>query len=446
MEEVPVKMASRARAVSPDGKGVIVKGVVVIGAGGGMARVAVARLLALRGDCRLTLVDRDLEGVRHLASALGSKRLVPGYVDIFDRPLLVEVISGADLVVNCTGPYYRTAKPVLEACIAAGIDYVDMCDDEDSALSMLALDREAHERGITALICCGIAPGLVNVLARAAADELDEFEDIELAWVSGQAPPGEDRPAGSAGVIEHMLHCCVGMCATVRNGSRTYIPAFKLGRVIDFPPPLGPYRVFELGHAEPATFPRFMPGLRNMRTMGAIYPPFLNGLFRGISGQVTRGSVGMQEAVDFIAALDKGDRPSGLRPFLGLLSGMMGQLSSGEIDLGDLRGLNQAAAGRLQAETLGGIHVSVSGAKDGRRACISVSESSVQGTGEGSMDIDVVTGTCLAAFASLMLEGQVAGKGVTAPEACVDPRRYLDELKRALPEYDMKLDLRLAWL
>lgn len=423
-----------------------VKEVVVVGAGGDMARVAVARLLALRGDCRMTLADRDLERARRLASSLGGERLVPRHVDIFDRPLLVEVIAGADLVVNCTGPYYRTAKAVLEACIAAGADYVNMCDDEDSALSMLTLGREAHERGLTALICCGIAPGLVNVLARAAADELDAFEDIELAWVSGQAPPGEDRPAGSAGVIEHMLHCCVGMCATVRDGTRTYIPAFKLGRVIDFPPPLGPYRVFELGHAEPATIPRFMPGLRNLRTMGAIYPPFLNGLFRGIAGQVTRGSVDMGEAVGFIAALDRGERPSGLRPFLGLLSGTLGQLLSGEIGPGDLRGLIQAATGRLQAEALGGIHVSVSGVKDGRRACVSVSEASVQGAGEGSMDIDVVTGTCLAAFASLMLEGEVAGKGVTAPEACVDPRRYLDELKRALPEYDMRLDLRLTWL
>jgi saccharopine dehydrogenase-like NADP-dependent oxidoreductase len=367
-------------------------------------------------------------------------------VDIFDRRVLAEVISGAHLVVNCTGPYYRTAKPVLEACIAGGTDYVDMCDDEDSALSMLVLDREAHERGVTALICCGIAPGLLNVLARAAASELDEFEDIELAWVSGQAPPAEDRPAGSVGVIEHMLHCCVGMCATIRDGGRTYIPAFKEGRVIEFPAPLGPYKVFELGHAEPATIPRFMPGLRNLRTMGAIYPPYLNGLFRGIAGQVTRGSVGMREAVEFIVALDKGGRVASLRPFLGVLSGVMGQLLRGEIRLRDLRGLLQASTGRLQVEALGGIYVSVSGVKDGRRARVTVSEASVQGAGEGSMDIDVVTGTCLAAFASLMLAGDVTGKGVMAPEACVDPHRYVDELKKALPEYDMKLDLQFSWI
>jgi saccharopine dehydrogenase-like NADP-dependent oxidoreductase len=422
------------------------KEVVVVGASGDMARVAVSKLLALRDDCRFKLADRDLGGAGLLSRALGSERLVPEFVDIFDQQLLAEVISGADLVVNCTGPYYRTGKPVLEVCIASGTNYVDMCDDEDSALSMLLLDREARESGITALICCGIAPGLLNMLARAAASELDEFKDIELAWVSGQAPPSEDRPAGSVGVIEHMLHCCVGMCATIRDGFRDYIPAFREGRVIDFPPPLGPYRVFELGHAEPATIPRFMPGLHNLRTMGAIYPPYLNGLFRGIAGQVTRGAVTMKEAVDFIVALDKGNRTASLRPFLGVLSGMAGQLLRGEIGPGDLRGLLQATTGRLQAEALGGIYVSVSGVKNGRRARVSVSESSVQGAGEGSMDIDVVTGACLAAFASLLLAGEVGSKGVVAPEACVDPRRYLDELERALPEYDLDLELQLEWL
>lgn len=414
--------------------------VVVVGGGGDMARVAVKKLHALQGDCALTLADLDPARAETLVKELGSERLSVCAVDIFDPGNLREVVSGADLVMNCTGPYYRTGRPVLEACIDAGVDYVDMCDDEDSALSLLELDEEASEKGVTALICCGIAPGLVNVLARAAADELDSVEDIELAWVSGETPPSEDRPAGSVGVIEHMLHCCVGDCATVRSGRRALIPAFRYGRVIDFPPPLGPYKVFELGHAEPATIPRFMPGLRNLHTMGAIYPPYLNGLFRGVAAQVTKGKVGMKDAVDFIVALDTGGKIPSYRPFLGVLSGVLGQLLNREMAPRDIGGLVRAAKGELEPEALGGIFVSVTGRKDGRRVTVSFSQSSVQGEGEGCMDIDVVTGTCLAAFSSLMLSGDVSGKGVLAPEACVEPQKFLDELDRALPEFDMELE------
>jgi hypothetical protein len=204
--------------------------------------------------------------------------------------------------------------------------------------------------------------------------------------------------------------------------------------------------VFELGHAEPATMPRFMPGLRDLRTMGAIHPPYLNGLFRGVAGQVTRGSVSMKDAVDFIVALDTGGKVPRLRPFLGVLSGTVGQLLRGEKHVGDLRGLVKAATGRLQAEAMGGIHVCVTGVKDGRRARVTVSQSSVQGEGVGCMDIDVVTGTCLAVFASLMLAGDVTVKGVVAPEACVDPPRYLDELDRALPEFEMDLEPHFTWV
>lgn len=420
--------------------------VVVVGGGGDMARVAVTRLLSLRDDCRVTVADRDVGAAERLARELGTERAAVKFVDILNPPVLNEVISGARLVMNCTGPYYRTGRPVLQACVDVGVDYIDMCDDEDSALALLGLDREARESGVLALICCGIAPGLLNVLARAAADELDDVEDMELAWVSGQAPPAEDRPAGSAGVIEHVLHCCVGSCATIRNGARASVPAFILGRVVDFPRPLGPYEVFELGHAEPATIPKSMPGLRNLRTMGAIHPPYLNGLFRGIARQVDRGSVSIEEAVDFIVALDAGAMPRSLRPFIGVLSGMLSQLIAGEIRMRDLGGLLQAATGKLQAEALGGIYVSVTGTRGGRRARITAAEASVQGAGEGCMDIDVVTGTCLAAFASLLLSGIIEGKGVLAPEGCVDPQRYLAELARALPEFDLDLEFRTEWL
>jgi saccharopine dehydrogenase-like NADP-dependent oxidoreductase len=420
--------------------------IVVVGGGGDMAGVAVTKLLGLRDDCHVTLADRDVDRAERLARELGTERVAVESIDIFDRQLLKKVVSGASLVMNCTGPYYRTGRPVLEACIESVVDYVDMCDDEDSALSLLALDRDAIDNGVTALICCGIAPGLLNVLVRAAADDLDSLEEVDLAWVSGQAPPTEERPAGGVGVIEHMLHCCVGECATVRDGARVLIPAFINGRVIDFPQPLGPYKVFELGHAEPATFTRFLAGLQTLHTMGAIHPPYLNGLFRGVAKQVTRGSVSMKEAVDFIVALDTGGKPPGLRPFLGVASGVFDQLWHREIGVRDLRGLLEAATGRLQAEALGGVFVSVTGMKDGRRARVTYSQSSVQGMGEGCMDIDVITGTCLASFASLMIDGAATEKGVVAPEACIDPKTFLEELDRALPEFDLALEPHFEWL
>jgi len=45
-----------------------------------------------------------------------------------------------------------------------------------------------------------------------------------------------------------------------------------------------------------------------------------------------------------------------------------------------------------------------------------------------------------------MVDGAVTEKGVVAPEACIDPKTYLEELDRALPEFDMGLEPHFEWL
>jgi len=71
------------------------------------------------------------------------------------------------------------------------VNYIDLGDDDDSAMALLELDEPAAEARITALICCGMATGLVNVLARRLSEQMDDVETIELAWVTsgGSIPP-----------------------------------------------------------------------------------------------------------------------------------------------------------------------------------------------------------------------------------------------------------------
>lgn len=398
-----------------------------------MARVAEERLLDLSGGCRLTVADIDLEGAERAAGSLGSPGVEAVRVDIYDPEGLREAIGGYDLVMNCTGPYYRSGRPVLEACIDRGIDYIDLGDDEEAATALLELDEAAREKGITALMCCGIAPGLVNILAGSFAGDMDEVESVDLAWVTGSTPPEEGEKRGGASVIEHMIHCCMGECVTIEEGRRVKIPSFRRGHRLDFPPPLGSYTVFELGHAETATMPRFLPGVRRVRTMGALNPPYLNGIFRGIARQVERGGMEMREAVSFIMALDSGQTVRAVRPYMAVLGGVIGQLREREISWRDLRDFLRETMGRRPEGSLGGIMVTVEGVKDGRRLRRRASEAERQGGPDEGMDMDEVTGTPMAVMASMLLDGLIAGKGVLAPEACVDPGEFFLRLERAAP-------------
>ena len=417
------------------------KRIAVIGGAGDMARVAEEKLLLMCEGCRLVIADIDLDRARKAAERLETNMAEAARVDIFDPEGLREAIRGSDLVLNCTGPYYRTGRPVLEACIDEKVDYIDLGDDDESATALLELEGEAKEAGVTALICCGIAPGMVNVIARSFALEMDEVESIDLAWVTGSTPPKEGRQKGGAAVIEHMVHCCMGQCATVRDGKRVLIPSFRRGHVLDFPQPLGSYQVFELGHAETATMPRFLPGVKNVRTMGALNPPYLNGVFRGIARQVDRGAMDMKEAVGILMALDSGEQVKGIKPYLAILGGVLSQLFRREMSLADLRVFLREVAGKPEGESVGGLLVAVEGVKDGKPVRMQASQSERQGGPEGGMDMDEATGTPLAVFASMLLDGLVDEKGVLAPEGCIDPQEFLDRLEKAMPGYGDAMQL-----
>jgi saccharopine dehydrogenase-like NADP-dependent oxidoreductase len=414
--------------------------VVIIGGAGDMAGVAVRALLARYDECRVLLADFDLEKAERAAASCGTARVDAAFTDIFDPRLLRETLRGADLAMNCTGPYYRTGRPVLEACIDEAVDYIDLGDDDESATALLELDKQAREAGITALICCGIAPGLVNVIAAQLASGMDEVESVDLAWVTGSTKHAEEGGGGAA-VIEHMVHACMGECMTVRQGERVAIPSFRLGHDLVFPDPLGACRVFELGHAETATMPRFLPGVRTVRTMGALRPNYLNGVFRGVARQVVKGSLSMREAVDALMRLDAGKPAKGLRLYAGILQGVIEQLWRREMSGRDLLVFLREVGGKPSGKSVGGIMVAVEGKQNGKHLRLHAAQASYQGGGEGDMDMDQATGIPLAVFASLLLEGIIEEVGVLAPEGCVEPEGFFRRLREAQPIFEGLLEV-----
>ena len=417
--------------------------IVVVGGAGDMARVAAEKLLETAGDCTIVLADRNVDKAEKVARSFGSPYVEAARVDLFDPAGLRSLITGSDLVANCAGPYFRTARPVAEACIHEKVNYIDLGDDEESATELLRLDEQAREAGITALMCCGVAPGLVNVIVRHCALQMDEMENVDIAWVTGSTPKKDGEEKGGEAVLEHMLHACMGTCITYRDGKRVEIPSFQHAETLAFPEPLGPYRVFELGHAEIATIPHFFPGVRNVRSMGALHPPYLNGIFRGIARQVEKGSVDINEAARFILALDAKEKPQGSRPYLGLFQGVLSQLRKRDLTFRESLDFLKEIGGRPPEVCLGGLLVRVDGTRDGRPVRMQSSYADVQGAGEQGMDMDESTGTPMAVMASMMLEGVISEKGVLAPEACVDPLEFTARMERLEPDSGKALKVEL---
>lgn len=245
--------------------------ILVLGGAGEMGKRVVDELLqtskaeVVIGDAR--------EDVARSVAAKYPGRASALKVDALDTAGLARAMGDADVTVNCIGPHYRFAVPVARAALKAGAVLTDICDDFEPAMELLALDSEARKAGATVVTGVGWTPGLSNLFARLGAGEVPGAREVHIAWT------GDGNAEGLA-VIEHMLTIITGEVASYRDGKLVKVPAMKGSVTLDFPEPIGRARVYDVGHPEPVTVPKFLPGLKTVTLKGGLVPGWTNGLLR----------------------------------------------------------------------------------------------------------------------------------------------------------------------
>lgn len=399
--------------------------IVVVGAAGEMARVGIERLAAHTDGCTFGLYDLDEHRLRELAGRLAPDRVDVGALDLFDSAALERAIAGSALVVLGAGPYIRTAPPVMRACIAAGVDYLDFDDDIESTQDAFELDAEARRAGVALFIGCGASPGLTNVLAVDAASRLDDVEEIDVCWVAGDEGA---RPYGRA-VIEHVFHIAAGTTVTWRDGRHLTVETFVANEVVDLGGGIGRYRLYETAHPEAVTLPRRFPAARSIRVLGGAHPQPMNGLVRGISVAVERGALTVDEAVDWFQAVTQ-DENGSLKGWRHALGGMLGQVRRGESSLGELGGFLWNGLRKRHAPFRGALMARSIGTLGGSPATAVVRSPKSGPDTYLASSMGAVTGTCLAAFVTLALEAAGDRDGVLAPEDWVHPPTFYGALAR----------------
>lgn len=243
----------------------------VLGGAGGVGRVAVEALTHLSGIDEVVVCDLDVEAAAQVTGAPNGATLRPMRVDVSDPDSLDAALVGAQVVLNCVGPFYRFGPPTLEAAIRCGVGYVDICDDLDATQALLAMDADARAAGVTALVGMGNSPGLANIFVKLCSEQLfDEITSADIAHVHG----GE--PSEGAAVLKHRIHAMVDDVPLYIDGE--FIDVRQLeesGEAFvhdeDFPG-IGPFPVYPYPHPETITLPATFPSLRRVTNMGSVYP------------------------------------------------------------------------------------------------------------------------------------------------------------------------------
>ncbi len=369
--------------------------VVVLGGAGEMGSRAVEDLAFSPEVEEVAVADRDTAGARRVMDALAdpAARLTVRGVDAADHDALVRVLRDYDVAASALGPFYLFESRLVAASLEAGTDYVSICDDWSATLDvMVRFDERAREAGVRVITGCGASPGLSNVAARLLADKLERLERMDVYVFV----PMSDSSEGVA-TIMHTLFVYGVTVPVFRDGVMEMLPAGAYRMKVEFPA-FGPVRVWNVGHSEPVTLPRFFPHLREVNMM--------MGLGRGCGPLVAAGRLG----------LFKTPRRREV--------------------------ISRAAAALMRsgrgASMQGALRVDATGLKDGCTVTLTA-------CGTGAMRD--TTGTALSVGAQLLGKGNltVRGGGVLAPEGCFDPYEFFGMMRERGTGVYADLAMTEAW-
>ncbi|NOX62216.1 MAG: NAD(P)H-binding protein [Chloroflexi bacterium] len=144
--------------------------------GAGLVGRAIVKDLAQDANFQVTVIDINQRALNQLEAEAPVKGV---QADLLERERIPALIADADLVV-CAAPGFMGFQ-TLAKIIEAGKDVVDISFFSEDPF---ALDELAKEKGVTAIVDCGVAPGLSNIIAGYVQTQLDRVERY-LCYVGG---------------------------------------------------------------------------------------------------------------------------------------------------------------------------------------------------------------------------------------------------------------------
>ncbi len=367
--------------------------IIILGGCGAMGSEATRDLARTSDFEEIVIADADLARAEALAGELGGGRVSAIQVDASDEAALTGSLRGFDVVANCTT--YHFGLVVTRAAIKAGVNYLDLGGLYNTPKQLL-MDKDARRAGVTICLGSGATPGVTNLMARAAADQLDQVDEVHIAFASFRSI------APSPGLLDTVLDEFSPDSKRFywQDGEFIETPVFSGATQVRFADPVGEIETFFVPHSETHTIHRFIgKGTRRVDVRGTWRPEIMRAL----------------------------------RTFadLGLTGGATVELDGHTIPTREfLRAhiLEHAANFCGEGEWAFLLNVEVLGQLNGRPSRIEYFSRHPARAEWGTAATAMMTGIPASIAAQKLARGEVSRTGVLAPEASFDPQSFFAEL------------------
>src|SRR6185295_1034620 len=171
------------------------------------------------------LADLHTGHVPEFLAPYSGKRLIPTPLDVRDHEAVGALMREADAVMSAI-PYYFNFD-IAKQAVAAGIHFCDLGGNTEIVFEQKTLDPEARAKGISVIPDCGLAPGMVNILAEHGIQQLDSVDAVRI-FVGG-LPQHPEPPLNYQIVysLEGVLDYYTTLSWVLRKGKRTQVKALS---------------------------------------------------------------------------------------------------------------------------------------------------------------------------------------------------------------------------
>ncbi|HEX7981434.1 MAG TPA: saccharopine dehydrogenase C-terminal domain-containing protein [Gemmatimonadaceae bacterium] len=188
------------------------------------------------------LADLRFDHLPEFLKPYSGPRLIPTTLDVRDREAVLAVMRESDAVMSAIPYYFNLA--LAECAVEAGVHFCDLGGNTEIVFQQKALADRAVAKGVTVVPDCGVAPGMVNILAEYGIQQLDTVESVKI-YVGGL--PQEPEPPLNYQVVyslEGVLDYYTTLSWVLRSGQRTQVTALSEREPVEFPEPVGTLEAF----------------------------------------------------------------------------------------------------------------------------------------------------------------------------------------------------------
>jgi lysine 6-dehydrogenase len=295
-------------------------------------------------------------------------------------------------------PYYFNF-PLTELAVEAGVHFCDLGGNTEIVFQQKGLSARAAAKLVTIVPDCGVAPGMVNVLAQYGISQLDSVSAVRM-FVGG-LPQKPEPPLNYQIVysLEGVLDYYTTLSWVVRDGKRKQVRALSERESVRFPEPVGELEAFHTAGGL-STMPfRYEGKIPTMEYKTLRYP----------------GHAHIMEAIRD----------------LGLLSLDPVEVKGTKVIPRDV--IVAAMGPKLrkpEGRDLVALRVIVTGAQNGTQRTLSWELIDEYDERHGISAMMRTTGYSLSITGQMQVRGEITPPGVHTPDECVPPQRYIEELAK----------------